>query len=83
MKRTLNIISRAVEDFGMEFDLNDSVQDVLDQAMNLIEKNVEYDYISECECSNHWDHINWNDGMGFDLQADGEFISGQDRFNHY
>lgn len=83
MKRTLNIISRAIEDFGLEVDMNDSVQDVLDQAINLIEDNVEYDYISECERSNHWGHISWNDGKGFSLEADGEFISSEDRFNHY
>lgn len=83
MKRTLNIISRAINDFGLEVDMNDSMQDVLDQAMNTIEDMVECDYISECERSAHWDHISWNDGKGFDLEADGEFISSDDRNNHY
>lgn len=83
MKRTLNIISRAINDFGLEVDMNDSMQEVLDQAMNTIEDAVEYDYISECERSRHWDHISWNDGKGFDLEADGEFISSDDRHNHY
>ena len=83
MKRTLNIISRAINDFGLEVDMNDSMQDILDQAMNAIEDAVEYDYISECERSRHWDHISWNDGKGFDLEADGEFISSDDRHNRY
>lgn len=83
MKRTLNIIERAIEDFGLEVDMKDSMQDILDKAMNTIENAVEYDYISECERSTHWNHINWNDGYGFDLEADGEFISGNDRFNKY
>lgn len=83
MKRTLNIIERAIEDFGLEVDMNYSMQDVLDQAMNAIEDAVEYDYISECERSRHWDHISWSDGNGFNLEADGEFISGNERSNKY
>ena len=83
MKRTLNIIERAINDFGLEVDMNDSLQNILDQAMNAIEKFVEYDYISECERSRHWDHISWNDMMGFDLEADGEFISGYEHDNRY
>lgn len=83
MKRTLNIISRAINDFGLEVDMNDTMQEVLDQAMNTIEDAVEYDYISECERGTHYDHISWSDGKGFDLEADGEFISSDDRHNHY
>lgn len=83
MERTLNIIRRAVNEFGLEVDMNDSLQDILDQAMNIIEENVEYDYISECERNRHYDHISWSDGKGFELEADGEFISSNDRNNHY
>lgn len=83
MKRTLNIISRAINDFGLEVDMNDTMQEVLDQAMNTIEDAVEYDYISECERGTHYDHISWSDGKGFDLEADGEFISSDDRHNRY
>ena len=83
MKRTLNIIERAINDFDLEVDMNDTMQDIFDQAMNAIEDAVEYDYISECERSSHWDHISWNDGEGFDLEADGEFISGDERRNVY
>lgn len=79
MKRTLNIIGRAVNDFDFEFDMNDSMQDVLDQASNVIMDNVEYDYISECESNKHYDHISWNDGKGLDFEADGEFICGEER----
>ena len=81
--RVINIIGRAINDFGLEVDMNDSMQDVLDQAMNAIENAVEYDYISECERNRHWNHISWNDGNGFDLEADGEFISSDERHNVY
>ena len=81
--RVINIISRAINDFGLEVDMNDSMQDILDQAMNAIEDAVEYDYISECERNRHWNHISWNDGNGFDLEADGEFVSSDERFNVY
>lgn len=83
MKRTLNIIERAINDFGLEVDMNDSMQDILDQAMNAIEDAVEYDYISECERNRHWDHISWSDGNGLDLEVDGEFISSDERYNKY
>ena len=82
MIRTLNIIRRAI-DLGLQVDMNDSVQEVRDKAMNTIEDAVEYDYISECERNRHWDHISWNDGKGFDLEADGEFISSDERHNKY
>lgn len=81
--RAINIISRAINDFGLDVDMNDSMQDILDQAMNAIEDAVEYDYISECERNRHWNHISWNDGNGFDLEADGEFISSDERHNVY
>ena len=82
MIRTLNIIRRAI-DLGLQVDMNDSMQEVRDKAMNAIEDAVEYDYISECERNRHWDHISWNDGKGFDLEADGEFISSDERHNKY
>lgn len=83
MKRTLNIIDRAVTDFGMEVDMNDSLMDILDQATNTIENEVDYDYVSECECSRHYDHLDWSDGMGFSIETDGEHISGDDSHNRY
>lgn len=83
MKRTMNIIERAINEFGMAVDMNESLQDIFDQAQNTIEDNVEYDYISECERNNHFDHISWNDGNGFDLEADGEFINREERFNKF
>lgn len=82
MIRTLNIIRRAI-DLGLQVDMNDSMQEVRDKAMNTIENAVEFDYISECERSRHWDHISWNDDKGFDLESDGEFISRDDRHNKY
>lgn len=83
MKRTFNIIERAINDFSLEIDMNDSLQDILAQAMNAIEDGTEYDYVSECERSQHYDHISWSDGKGFSYEADGQFISGDDRNNHY
>ena len=83
MKRTFNIIERAVFDFSLEIDMNDSMQEIFDAAQNAICDGTSYDYISECERSRHYDHISWNDGKGFDYEADGQFISSDDRHNHY
>lgn len=83
MKRTLNIIKRAVEDFGLEVDMQDSLQDIFDQAMNAIDEGTEFDYINECERSRHYDHISWSDGSGFEYEADGEFLSSDDSKNIY
>lgn len=83
MKRTFNIINRAVNAFDMEIDMSESLQAILDEAMNVIEENVEYDYICECERGRHYDHISWNDGKGFDIESDGEFVSGDDKHNKY
>ena len=41
MRRTLNIIRRAVEDFDLEVDMNDTMLDILDQAQNVINDEVE------------------------------------------
>lgn len=81
--RVINIIARAFNDFGLKVDMNDSLQDIFEQAMNAIEDAVEYDYISECERNRHWDHISWNDRNGFELEADGVFISSDERHNVY
>ena len=83
MERTFNIIERAISDFSLEIDMNDSMQDIFDAAQNAIENGTEYDYISECERSRHYDHISWSDGMGFSYEPDGQFISGGDRNNRY
>lgn len=81
--RAFNIIERAANEFGYEYDMNDSLQDILDEAMNVIEDNVEYDRLEVCERSAHYDHVSWSDGKGFDYEADGEFISSDDRNNEY
>lgn len=81
--RVFNTIERAINDFGLEVDMSDSLQDIFDQAMNAIENAVEYDYISECERNRHWNHISWYDGNGFYLEVDGEFISSDERHNLY
>ena len=83
MKRVFNIIERAINEFDMDVDMSDSLQDIFDQAQNTIDDNVEYDYISECESSNHHEHISWSDDKGFSYEADGQFLSGDDRHNTY
>ena len=81
MKRVLNIIERAVDEFEMKVDMSDSVEDVFCQALNVIDEKVDYDYISECESSNHHEHISWSDDKGFTYQADGQLLSGDYRNN--
>ena len=83
MKRVFNIIERAVFDFGMEVDMSDSMEDIFCKAQNVIDENVEYDYISVCETSNHHQHLWWEDGNGFNYENDGELINGDYRDNHY
>ena len=83
MKRVLNIIERAVDEFEMKVDMSDSVEDVFCQALNVIDEKVDYDYISECESSNHHEHISWSDDKGFTYQADGQLLSGDYRNNTY
>ena len=83
MKRIFNIIKRASDDFGMEVDMQDSLQDIFDNACNAITDAIDYDYVSECERGRHYDHITWDDGMGYMLEADGEFISSDDSKNTY
>jgi hypothetical protein len=83
MKRVFNIIERAINEFDMDVDMSDSLQDIFDQAQNTIDDNVEYDYISECESSKHHEHISWSDDNGFSYEADGQFLSGDDRHNTY
>ena len=83
MKRVLNIIERAVNDFGMEVNMEKSLQDTFDMAQNKIDWCVEYDRIEVCETSNHHQHIRWDDGKGFFYEADGEFLSSDDRHNTF
>lgn len=83
MKRVFNIIERAIFEFGYEPDMSDSLEDIFCEAQNVIENNVEYDYISQCETSNHHEHIRWSDGRGFNYDADGYFLSSDDSRNTY
>ena len=83
MKRVLNIIERAVSEFGMDVDMSDSMEDVFCNAMNTIEANVEYERIDVCDTSNHHEHVSWSDGKGYHYEADGFFISSDDRNNTY
>ncbi len=81
--RILNIIKRAVDEFGFHFVLEDTLQDIFCEAQNAIEENVDYDVVSVCERNRHYSHITWSDDHGFDLEADGEFISSDDSCNRY
>lgn len=83
MKRVFNIIERAINEFDMDVDMSDSLQDIFDQAQDTIYDNVEYDYISECESSNYHEHISWSDDKGFSYEADGQFLSSDDSHNTY
>ena len=83
MQRVFNIIERAINEFDMDVDMSDSLQNIFDQAQNTIDDNVEYDYISECESSNYHEHISWSDDKGFSYEADGQFLSGDERHNTY
>jgi len=83
MKRVFNTIERVINEFDMEVDMSDSLQDIFDQAQNVITYQVAYDYISECESSNHHEHISWNDDKGFSYEADGQFLSSDDSHNTY
>ncbi len=81
--RVLNIIKRAVNEFDLHFNLEDTIEDVFCEAQNAIEDNVDYDGIAICERNNHYTHVSWSDGKDFDYDADGEFISTDDRYNRY
>lgn len=81
--RVLNIIQRAVNEFDLHFTLEDTLQDIFDDALNTIEDNVDYDDIDICERNRHYTHVSWSDGKGFDCEADGEFISMDDSHNRY
>ena len=76
-QRMTNLINRAVEEFDFEVDEQDSLQTIYDDACNVLTDNIDYDRIEECEMSNHHSNLCWSDGMGYDLQASGEFISGK------
>ena len=76
--RVINTIARAVREFGFAAEMNASVDDVFADAMECIEDAVEYDYISECEVSGG--HLSWNDGKGFLLDVDGQFMADDREF---
>lgn len=80
MKRILNIINRAVRDYDFQPDLNDTLQDIWDQAENCITENIgNPDRIEECETNKSYSHIWWEDGKGFSYEMEGELISSDRR----
>lgn len=83
MKRIFNIISRAIDEFGLTIDMDDTLQEIFDKAYNAIWEKTEYDYVSECERGSHYDFISWEDGHGYTHNASGEFISSDDKKNAY
>lgn len=80
-ERIFNIINRAVKDFGYEFEVEDSLQEIWDGAEDCIRQNVDYDRIEECEFDwgGHWQHLTWTDDMGYVTDKTGEFTSGEQR----
>lgn len=81
--RFFNIIQRAENDFGYKYDLDDTLQDILNGAENAITEAAGCDRIEVCERGSHYNHISWNDGKGYQYEADGEFISSDDSKNAY
>ena len=49
--RMAGTIGRAVREFGFEVDSNVCTDEVFADAIECIEDNVSFDYISECELS--------------------------------
>lgn len=81
--RAFNIIERAASEFGYEYDMDDTLNEILDGAMNAITDAVDYDRIEVCERSRHYDHVSWMDDKDFQYEADGQFIRGDDSKNTY
>ena len=82
MERTLNIIRRAYEDFDLQINMEDSMQDIFDQAYNLI-MDGDVDYISEGETNKHYDALYWEDGKGYHIEVSGELISSDYKKNTF
>ena len=80
-ERIFNIINRAVKDFGYEFQVEDSLQDIWDGAEDCIRHSIDYDRIEECEFDwgGHWQHLIWADDMGYVADKTGEFTSGEQK----
>lgn len=83
MKRALNILKRAVEDFNFSFKYEQTIEDVIDDAINCIQDNIDFDYVDFCEVSNHYQHYSWDDGCGYSIEMSGQLISPDDRANKY
>ena len=83
MKRIFNTILRAEKDFGFEVDFEEPLGEIYQDAENCIRANVSCDYISICETNKSYSHISWQDGKGYNYEADGEFISGSDSKNAF
>jgi hypothetical protein len=77
--RMAGTIGRAVREFGFEINPNVCMDELFADAIECIEGHVSFDYISECEVSGG--HLSWNDGKGFQLEADGQFIADDREFS--
>ena len=69
LARQLNIILRAAD----EFDLKVNVDDLYAEACDLIDDNGIDRYVTDDEFTFDWHHLSWNDGMGYQLDVDGEY----------
>jgi len=75
LERKMNILHRAMSEFDFMPEDQDTFENVIINAENEIMKNVDYDYISECELHQHQhQHLFWGDGMGYECECDGEIV---------
>ena len=79
--RNLAMIKRAVEEFDMDVDSYDSLDEISEDAWNVIYDKVEYDRIDtdaelhQRRCCGGGQYLSWNDGKGYDFWSDGEIIN--------
>lgn len=74
-QRTLNIISKAVEN-GFEYDENNRMEDVRIAAEEYLIDNTEAQE-EECEVrslGNHGQRVDWSDEYGYDFWSQGEIV---------
>ena len=71
-----------MDEFELDIDMQDSLQDIYDQAYNsIIDGDV--DYISEGETNRHYSSLNWADDKGYFINMSGEFVSSDEKKNTY
>lgn len=74
MKKALNIIKRAVDEFGYQVEPEMTFASILEECENVILANVDYDCVDECETNKQKNWIHYEDGEGFIYDCTGDFI---------